>query len=306
MKRVLVTGARGFIGQHCLPALLQRGFEIHAVSSRPVADGAGEIRWHQADLLEPGSGRRLWARVRPTHLLHLAWYAIPADYRRSLQNLPWVSASLELAAAAVEGGGGRLVFAGTCLDADGKPREDGATANLYRDCKSSLRGVLTAADQALSAADVDWAWARIFYPYGVGEPAARLVSSVIRALLRGAPAACSSGRQERDFIYVEDVASALTALVDSRLHGSADIGCGAAVRVVDLVAEIGRQMGRDDLLRMGVRADSPEPARLVADSGRLRRELGWAPRFTLESGLRRTISWWREQAAHAVERATRG
>ncbi len=52
MKRVLVTGATGFIGRHALPALAGRGFEVHAVSSRAQASSEGVAEWHQSDLLK--------------------------------------------------------------------------------------------------------------------------------------------------------------------------------------------------------------------------------------------------------------
>ena len=77
MQRILVTGATGFIGWHCLPLLRERGYEIHAVA-RAVPDKPGdEVIWHQADLLEPLQVAELMSRVRPRRMLHLAWYTAP-------------------------------------------------------------------------------------------------------------------------------------------------------------------------------------------------------------------------------------
>ena len=83
MKRVLVTGATGFIGRHCLEPLVAREFEVHAVHNvRPVhatgpASADDAVRWHACDLLSVGAAAALISEIAPTHLLHLAWYAVP-------------------------------------------------------------------------------------------------------------------------------------------------------------------------------------------------------------------------------------
>ena len=95
MKRVLLTGATGFVGRHCLQPLLERGYEVHALTSRPVPTTEQDgVHWHLLDLLAP---RPLsLEQIQPTHLLHLAWYAVPGKYWTSPENVRWVEASLAL------------------------------------------------------------------------------------------------------------------------------------------------------------------------------------------------------------------
>src|SRR3984893_8750010 len=114
MNRVLVTGASGFIGSHSLSILQNRGYEVHAVwlKNRRELDG---VEWHRADLLDPASIGGLIREVRPTHLLHLAWYAVPRDYRESPENLAWCKAGISLLTDFAEGGGRRAVFAWCCF-----------------------------------------------------------------------------------------------------------------------------------------------------------------------------------------------
>ena len=118
MKKVLLTGARGFIGRHCLPLLTANGYEVHAVSSAKQERRSGDPHWHQVNLLDPGEVMDLIERVRPTHLLHFAWYSIPGKYWDSIENCRWVEASHFLLNMFANKGGHRVVIAGTCAEYD--------------------------------------------------------------------------------------------------------------------------------------------------------------------------------------------
>ena len=103
MKKVLITGASGFIGRHCLPFLKRRGFEIYAISSKIQPDTAG-IKWIHLDLLKLLSFKELMEQVAPTHLLHLAWNCEPGKCWNSVDNLSWLKKSVDLLEAFIQQG----------------------------------------------------------------------------------------------------------------------------------------------------------------------------------------------------------
>lgn len=307
MTRALLTGASGFIGSHCLAPLLAHGYEVHAVSGR--VHNAGERRspdviWHQADLLDAAQVTVLLARVRPTHLLHLAWDVTPGSYWSSPSNWQWVDASLKLLAAFGANGGQRAVLAGTCAEYDPLAGPSAGCCNeattplapttVYGACKAALSIMLSpfAAQYGVGST----AWARLFYLYGPHEHPARLVSTVIRTIMDEQPMPCTHGEQVRDFLHVEDVAAALVALLDSAVTGAVNIASGQPTTLRTLLSAIGDQLGRADLLQFGARAaGANEPPVLTADVTRLVREVGWTPTISLEDGLRQTIGWWRQE-----------
>lgn len=300
MKRVLITGASGFIGRHALAPLVARGYDVHAVATRPGT--AAGLTWHATDLLDPAAVDALVETVRPTHLLHLAWYVAPGKFWQAEENLAWVQASLGLARAFRRVGGRRLVGAGTCAEYDWRHGflVEGVTPlaprSLYGTAKLAV-GQIWAAYAA--AHDLSTAWGRIFFLYGPGEAAGRLVPSVARALLRGDPAACTHGAQVRDFLHVADAAEAFVALLDGDVTGAVNIGSGVPVTLADVVGQLGTWVGRPDLVRLGaLPAAADDPPLLVADVRRLAQEVGWQPRRGLSDGLAEALAWWREEARH--------
>lgn len=297
MRRVLLTGATGFIGRHCLPMLLERGYEVHAVSSKPHKEQSSGIYWHQIDLLHAGQVGELVSKVTPTHLLHLAWYTVPGEYWNSLENVRWVQASLGLLHSFAEHGGQRVVMAGTCAEYDwkyGYCSEEVTPllpATLYGTCKHSLQTMLDAFSRQVGLRS---AWGRIFFLYGPGEHPDRLVSSVVLSLLQGKQARCSHGNQIRDFLYVQDVADAFIALLESDVVGPVNIGSGCPLALKIIIYKIADKIGCRDLVRLGEALISEnDPPLLLADVRRLSSEVGWRKKYGLDVGLERTIDWWK-------------
>ncbi|GAB4339004.1 MAG: NAD(P)-dependent oxidoreductase [Candidatus Abyssubacteria bacterium] len=296
MKRILITGAAGFIGMHCLPLLSEKGYEIHALDKNSCEDSS-EATWHCADLLDQRNVTNLLSEIRPTHLLHFAWFTEHGKYWSSPENMRWVQASLSLFQEFARFGGERIVVAGTCGEYDwryGTCTEDLTPLNpttLYGTCKYALHLMLRA---FANETGLNATWARLFFLYGPREHPDRLVSSVIRSLLQEKPALCSHGNQIRDFLYVRDAAAAFVALMDSSFSGTVNIASGMPIAIKDLVLKVADKLGRANLVRFGaIHSQENEPPILVADINRLTREVGWVPGYDLETGLSHTIEWWK-------------
>jgi len=300
---VLITGAGGFIGSHVVRRVLRDGHSVFAVlrpgeSTRRLTDCLDRLSLLQVDLRDAPEVRRVAYEVRPDCAIHLAWYAVPGRYTTAAENLDCVTMTLSLAQTVAGAGCKRLVAAGTCFEYDWAYGflSEGVTPlgprTLYGSCKNAARQVLQAYCAGIS---MGFAWTRFFYLYGPGEPRERLVPSVVLALLNGQTAKCTHGEQIRDFLYVEDVASAVWAVAQSDLSGPVNIGSGQPVKIRTLVEMIARLVGGSENVEFGAMpASVEEPPLLVADVRKLRAHTGWTPTRSLEDGLRQTVSWWQQ------------
>ncbi|SEB05354.1 NAD-dependent epimerase/dehydratase family protein [Rubrimonas cliftonensis] len=278
---MLVTGAGGFVGRALTSALRARGVEVL------TAEG---LLGRRGDLLDASERRSLITAAHADTLIHLAWTTGHGAFWTCPSNDAWSNASAELFRAFYARGGRRVVGVGTCAEydwtaADAPLREDAPLRphTAYGAAKARAAEALL---DAATRAGAEAAWARAFLLLGAGEPAQRLVPAMIDAALSGGRIDCGPGGTERDLWSVETLGLALADLSLSTLSGAINLASGRRTRFDALAGMIERACGTSGAIRCGARPlRAGEPARLVADAGRMRRELGFRDPGSLEGAI---------------------
>tara|TARA_B110000305_G_C19385704_1_gene612101 strand:+ start:645 stop:1559 length:915 start_codon:yes stop_codon:yes gene_type:complete len=137
---------------------------------------------------------------------------------------------------------------------------------------------------------------RVFLAYGPYQKLNRLIPYVINSALQNLSFNCSGGNQCRDYIYIDDVVNFLILLMKkNEFNGEIfNLGSGKPIKIKDLINKICKfiKKGKPKFGIVNLRKD--EPLKLFADTKKTKKLLKWRPKYTLESGLLKTISHYRK------------
>jgi nucleoside-diphosphate-sugar epimerase len=298
-KTVLITGSTGFIGRQALPFLLQKGYEVHAISSQNIIHPNSDIITHYCDLFSEESIKPLLKEIKPLYLLHFAWITTPGLCVSSPKNLLWMEASLRLVRLFIENGGKRVVVAGTCAEYESEPlceenNNSFKASTFYGQCKRNLYLTL---ENFAKQMQFEFAWGYLFYLYGPYERPNRFLPSVIQGILQQKDIELTEGTQIRDFLHVRDAAAGFVELLDSSACGGFNIASGEGISIRKIVEKVAEKIGGNERIQFGARPLSPfDPPALVADMQKLRRAISWKPSLNLDEGLDEMIQWWQQPA----------
>jgi nucleoside-diphosphate-sugar epimerase len=315
METVLVTGANGFIGRALCGVLAASGRRVRKAVRAPmrslpdalaVGDIGADTDWRTA--LEGVSGVvHLAAR---THVLRETASDPLAEYRKIN-----VSGTERLARSAAAGGVRRLVFvssvkvSGECTGErpyaeDDTPRPEDAYGISKWEAEQALSRI--AAETGLEVVVLR---PPLVYGPGVKGNFLRLMNLVAR----GVPLPLGAVDNRRSFIYTGNLAGAIVKALDAPQAAGKTylVSDGEDVSTPDLVRGLARALGvKPRLLSLPLAAlglaaalagKRAEFARLTGslqvDSSRIRRELGWDPRYSLARGLEETARWYHARSA---------
>jgi len=290
--RIFVTGASGFVGAAVMRLLVSQGIETAALVSPHQAPERlraleGQFQQIEGRLEDIPTLRPQLEQFRPDVCLHLAWYAEPGKYLYAAENVPVLQQSLTMMQTLIEVGCRQFVGLGTCAEYEteaGYLREDGPTkpATIYAACKLSMCLI---GQHLAAAAGVQFAWGRLFYLYGEQEDPRHLVPSLMQTLRRGDTFDATPGEQVRDYLHVQDVASAIWTLARQNAQGVYNIASGSPVTMRTLMETAGDIMGGKERIRFGaIPYRQWEPMFICGDNQKLK-SLGWTPAYSLRTGL---------------------
>jgi nucleoside-diphosphate-sugar epimerase len=310
-RRVLVTGASGFIGSHLTRELVAQGAGVHALTSAVssvyparLLELREQVTLHEASLTDRGALQLVAAEARPDVVFHLGAYThVGKSWQRVDECIQVnVQGTVNLLMALEPLGFARFVNVGTSEiygDVEVPFREAGPVHPIspYSVSKHAAEEYCR-----LFAEARDWPVVRVrpFNAYGPMQSPDRVVPEIITRALQGQPLPMTQGRQTRELNYVGDLVTGLIrAAVAPDVEGELfNLGCGRETSMRELATMILDGLGHPIEAEFGALPERPtEIARMYADTTKAEQQLGWRAATSLEDGLAATIDWYRAALA---------
>lgn len=309
-KRILVTGAGGFIGSHLVETLAQQGASVRALVRYNSRNDAGLLRFLAPETLSaleviPADLRELSAVQKAmqgvTHVFHLgALIAIPYSYLNPAEVVQTnVLGTLNILLAAQTAGVERLVHTstsevyGTALRV---PIDEAHPLQGQSPYSASKIGADKLAESFFCSYNLPVVTLRPFNTYGPRQSARAVIPTMIMQALTRSVIRLGNLDTTRDFTYVADTVDGFlragqTPDVEGR---TINLGTGQEIRVGDLAEQVIALVGKPVSIEMDptrLRPAKSEVQRLLSDNRLARELLSWQPRHSFEEGLQNTIRW---------------
>jgi UDP-glucose 4-epimerase len=303
--KILITGGAGFIGSHIADACVAAGHDVVVVddlSSGKRHQVPQAALFHAVDIRSPEIPA-IMAAERPEVLIH---HAAQMDVRRSVTDPRFdaqvnLDGLLNLLEAGRQNGLRRVLFASSGGAGYGEQKDFPAAENhplapmspygvakiaseLYLGCYRAIYGI-------------EWValrYANVYGPRQDPHGEAGVVAIFARKLLAGEPPTINGdGGQTRDYVFVADLVRANLALITSDYCGPLNFGTGIETDVNRLHELIAEACGRGGVTATRGPAKAGEQRRSVISPARAGEVLGWRPEVLLESGIPRTVDFFR-------------
>jgi UDP-glucose 4-epimerase len=313
-RRVLVTGGAGFIGSHVADAFLAHDYQVLVVddlSSGSEANLPQAAEFERIDIVDRAALLSAFASFRPGVVCHLAAQAsVTASVEDPEHDFTVNVAGTLNVLQDAKHLRAPVVFActGGALYGEDAPRptpESRLPEPLapYGASKLAAEAYVETWGRLHGLPNVVLRLANVYGPRQNPHGEAGVVAIFSDRLRRGeAPLVYGDGRQTRDYVYVDDVASAFVLTAEGGRTATFNVGTGTESSVLDLVRVLGA-LAPAPLEPVFEPPRSGELMRSALDSTRLRSALGWQPRVGLEEGLALTYESYAATNSNGSESA---
>lgn len=273
MKKIIVTGITGSIGQYLISPLKELEFDIYGIGTRNFT--TDKFHYIKQDINDYVGMEKVFKEIKAEYLIHLAWN-LSQGYFNSNINFDMLTSSFNILKFFKKNGGKKAVYAGTYAEYSfdkfpAKEYDNLKPNNIYAKCKNYLREL---SELYCNNNNINFCWTRIFNTYGINDNETRLLPYIINSLKNNKKVYIKHSHLIKDYIYAGDVAKILALIINSNINGIINICSGKGIKLKDLALIIEEKLCKKDLLIFN-ELDTEEPPIAIGDNTRIINELNF-------------------------------
>lgn len=271
MKKVIVTGINGLIGQYISEPLKELGFEVYGLGRKNgTVNNSNYIKCDINNFIEI---ENIFNKIKPEYLIHLAW---DIKNLNSYVHFELFLSSLLMLNYFIKNGGKKVIFIGTCSEYDFyqsaiKETDNLNPRNFYSKYKNYLREI---SEFHCIENNIDFCWARVFYVYGKNENPKRIFPYIVKNLIENKKVIINHSQLKKDYMFAGDVAKAIALITNSDFNGIINICSGKLISLKEFSLIIAKKMNKEYLLELK-ELDTDEPNIILGDNSKLVNEIGF-------------------------------
>ncbi|MFZ8835306.1 MAG: GDP-mannose 4,6-dehydratase [Candidatus Caldipriscus sp.] len=318
MKKVLITGASGFIGSHTVESALERGYSVRVFLRYNSTGYVGNLRFLGKKLKDI---EIFWGDIRDytsvlravkgvDYVIHLAaQISVPYSFQNPIDfAMNNVVGTTNILKASVECGISKFVYTSTSEIFGGS--DEPLNEDSLRVPKSPYSASKVGADAMVKSFfytyDLNTLILRPFNTFGPRQSIRALIPWIIYQGLRSEKVKLGNLEPKRDFTYVKDTVEGILLALEKETEGGDEInlGTGRSFSVMEVVEVVSKVLGKNLKVEVEEKLKRPKKAEvfnLIADNSKAKRILGWEPKWSFEEGVRETVEYVRSLGDISLE-----
>ena len=283
MKKVIVTGINGLIGQYITEPLKELGFDVYGLGTKDIK--YDKLNYIKININNSTELEDLFKSIKAEYLIHLAWDTTKG-YLNSDTNFNLLASSINMLKYFKDNGGKKALFVGTCFeykfkDTPLKENDPLEPITIYAKCKNYLREL---SELYCNKHNINFCWGRIFYTYGNNENLNRLFPYIINSLKNNQKVCINYSHLQKDYIFAGDIAKAIALLIDSNINGIVNLCSGKSISLEEIALTIAKKFDKIDLLELK-QLNTNEPKIIVGDNSILLDKLNFRNYLSIDKWI---------------------
>lgn len=297
-KKILITGGTGFIGYYLAKKCIKLNWEVHSISTKKPHNSRKikGVKYLICDISKLKNLKKIISNKNYDYVVNLAGYVDHSKKNKTIKS--HYLGCKNLAKIFLKKKIKRFLQIGSCIEYGklNSPQKEifktKETFSYYGEAKLlSTKMLMNYYEKFKFPVSI----ARLYLVYGPKQDRNRIIPIIIYNSLENKKFNASSGKQLRDFTYITDIIDAMIKILkDNKSVGEIyNLGSGQPIQVKRLIKKIIKIVGKGSPLFGKIQFRKDEILKLYPDISKIKKKLNWAPKISLESGLKKTIFFYK-------------